>query len=125
MWPEVQLGGVFGGLQTCADLLGAVVEYQCVVTALAVLAVADFLGLEAGHHRVVRMVASCPGKPGWRIAGGGSCALGNLIALRVFCAFAVVETTDDDGTVDVAFEVVQHDFLADARYEAAAPVGAC
>ena len=64
------------------------------------------------------------GKPGGGIASGVACAFGDLVVLGVWLAFAVVETADDDWSVDVAFDEVDEHFLANARDGVATPVGA-
>jgi hypothetical protein len=96
---------VLRGLQPGTELAGAVVENQRVVAALPVLAVADFLGLEAGQYGVVRMVAAAASEPGGGVAGGDACALCDLVALRIVHAASVVQAADHDRAVDVAFQI--------------------
>ena len=89
----------------------------------------ELLGLEARQHGGVRMAVEFASgfvtrEPRWRIAAGICSARGNVVALRVARARAVVDAADDNGAFDVALDEVDQHFLPDARCEVRAPVGA-
>ena len=125
---EVEFGGVLVGagvvLEAGAAFIGGVVEHELVVSAGALLAVGHGLAFDAGQAGGVAVAALLSGKPGLVAADGGTCALGNLVVLGISLGFAVVQAGNGDGAVDVAFEEVDEDFLADTGDAVAAPIGA-
>lgn len=62
-------------------------------------------------------------KPSRRVACRFARSLADLVVLGVSLTLAVVQATNDDGSIDVAFDEVDYHFLADAGYLVAAPIG--
>lgn len=101
-------------LQAEAGLVGAVVEHELVVAACAVLAVTELLGFDAGKHGGVVMAVGTACKPARGVGCRSGGSSGNLVMGGVVLTLAVVQTVDDDGTIDVTFDEIHQHFLADA-----------
>lgn len=121
---ELELALVFGGGEFDARFAGGVVEDELVVAALPAAAAVELLGLETGEAGAVGVFARLAGEEGGGVGAGLLGAAADLVALGVGLALAVVGGADDDGAVDITVLKGDDDFLARARGEVAAPVGA-
>ena len=126
---QLQARGLRGGGQLDAVARGAVVEDELVGATEARRAGAELLALVAQHHRAVLVAlvvarGLLAGEPRGRVAARVGGAAGELVALRVGGALAVVDGADDHGTVDVAAGEGHEHLLADARREHRAEVAA-
>ena len=121
----MQAAAVFGGGELEPGLAGGVVEDELVMPTLPAAAAVELLRLEAGEAGIVGVGAVLlAGEVGGGVGAGLAAAAGDAVALGIGLTLAVVGAANDDGPVDVAVLEGDKHFLAGARGEVAAPVGA-